>query len=685
MVAYLGLQPAFTAGELAPSLSARVDMSKYQQGCKLLQNFKVQPHGGAVKRPGFILLDEIPGEAALIRFVFNNEQAYCLVFGEKWLQIFTHEGPILNDGGSRFQIASPYTLEQARSLSVAQSADVLYIACWGVPPTKLKRLLSVNHNQWAFETITFGAPLPAPGGVAVTLVGGGTGATYEYFVTAQDDDGKESQLSAGAETVGPPSNNWTARQSINITWGNVDGAKLYRLFKSAYGGIPGYIASTKGTSYTDINISPSLSAEGSPEYIEPFPDGDYPGVVGFYEQRLIFASTPQKPQTIWMSKSGDYSNFALYNPIADDSPLELTIAAAEVSSMCWLASLRTLVLGSTSTEWEISASQGAFSAKTAQVRVQSYIGSKKIKPIIVGNTVLHVTRSGTRIDNLKYDFGADSYGAQDLTIMAQHLFEKWGIADWAFQQHPDSIVWVVRDDGVLLGLTYQAEHEVVAWHQHHTQGEFKAVCSVPKGGSDSLFVLTKRHRLRPGFFIERMADEYIDGDFSRAVFMDCALTYCNPENPVTELTGLNHLEGLAVDILADGAVMLPQMVKDGKVSWKHPKSIVSVGLGYISKLETMPVEIMGADGSSVGHKKQINAISILFRNTVGAKVSISSGQKEEIKWRSTEPYGTAPKQFSGYKEAIIPSTAETGATVCVTSDTPVPMTILALAPQIKVT
>ena len=138
---------------------ARVDLAKYGKGCRTLRNFLVQPHGGAVKRPGFELLDVLPGPCALVPFVFNQDQAYCLCFGEHWLRVATHDGFILGQDGQPYQIASPYTLAQARELSHAQSADVLFLACHGARPQRLKRL---GHDHWEFEGMVFTAPLPPP-------------------------------------------------------------------------------------------------------------------------------------------------------------------------------------------------------------------------------------------------------------------------------------------------------------------------------------------------------------------------------------------------------------------------------------------------------------------------------------------------------------------------------------------
>lgn len=682
----LGLQGAFTSGELSPSLSARVDLSKYQQGCRTLRNFVVQPHGGATKRPGFVLLDSMPGEAVLLSFVFNTEQAYCLCFGEKWLRVATRDGFVLKNGAP-YTLDSPYTLAEARKMCVTQSADVLFIACRGHVPRKLMRLA---HDEWQFEAMSFDPPLPTPGKPTLTFVneakksdGSGSSAQlvtpYTYYVTAVDKDGKESELSEGADLTGPASNNWQAGDYLSVAWQAVPGAEEYRLYKSSFGSRPGYITVISDLTYNDYNVAASLT-EGAPKYDNPFPDGDYPGTVCLFEQRLVFASSSKRPQTIWMSKSGDYGNFAIYDPVTDDSPIELTLASSEVSPMCWMVALRSLILGSSSVEWELGATgDGAFTAKTAKATPQSYRGSKELRALIIGNVLLHVSRSGSQVRDLQYDFGSDSYGGTDRTILAAHLLESERIEDWTYQQSPDSIVWAVRSDGVLLGMTFQAEHEVTAWHRHDTDGLFKAVCAVPQGYDDTLFAVV----LREGkHYLERMADRYLGGDASRAVFVDCALTYEGA--PVKALSGLDHLEGKEIGIYSNGAVEPPQVVERGAVSLLKPSGLVTVGLPYVADLETMPVELIGQDGASVGRKKYINAVNVLFRDTVTAKVGVGFGHLGNVKWRSRERYGEPLRPFSGIKSVTTRSLAENVVTVCIRSDEPTPMTILALMPSVEV-
>ena len=510
---------------------------------------------------------------------------------------------------------------------------------------------------------------------------------YTYYITAVNRDGKEGYMSIGANITGPSQNNWQGGDYIGMNWLPVAGAEEYRVYKAAFGGRGGYVATTGNTSWQDNNTAASAS-EGAPKYVDPFPDGDYPGTVCLFEQRLVFASSPKRQQTIWMSKTGDYGNFATYTPVADDSPIELTIASQEVSAANWMIPLRSLIFGTPGMEWEISGSgDSAFTAKTAKATPQSYWGSSLKRAMIIGNVILHVSSSGSQVRNLQYDFTSDSYGGSDLSILAAHLLERQTIVDWAYAKNPDSIIWAVRDDGVLLGLTFQAEHKIAAWHRHDTQGKFLSVCSVPHGKEHDLFAVIERGG---AYYLERMGERYLGGDPSRAVFLDCASTYEGAAAQV--IYGLGHLEGKTVGIFSRGAVEAPRVVSNGRVTLEAPSTLVTVGLPYTADLETMPVEVVAQNGASVALKKQINSINILFFESLGVKVGLTlvpgnlDGVKwQDVKWRTKEDeYGVPPAPFTGIKHLTMPNGAENSLSVCVRSELPTPVTVQAIMSRIEV-
>ena len=154
--------------------------------------------------------------------------------------------------------------------------------------------------------------------------------------------------------------------------------------------------------------------------------------------------------------------------------------------------LRTLLVGTSGTEWEVKSSGGALTASDVSIVPQSYRGSSRLPALLVGNSVLHMGRTNREMRDLLYDFGTDSYSGSDHAVLASHLFENKSVVDWAYQQSPNSIIWCVRSDGVLLGHTHLREHQVFAWHRHITQGKFKSICTIPGRHEDELFAVVQR-------------------------------------------------------------------------------------------------------------------------------------------------------------------------------------------------
>ena len=198
----------------------------------------------------------------------------------------------------------------------------------------------------------------------------------------------------------------------------------------------------------------------------------YPKTVSFFEQRLIFGGSTFYPQTIWASESGFYEHFHA----GDGSPADsfiYTIAANKVNTIRWLAPARDLIVGTAGGEFKVGRPTGEpLQPDNVQITQQTTYGGYSTQPIQIGNAVLFVQRQRKKIRELAYRFEDDAYLAPDMTLLAEHITGN-GIVDVDYAQEPQSIYWAVREDGTLLGLTYQREEDVVAWHRHIIGGSFK--------------------------------------------------------------------------------------------------------------------------------------------------------------------------------------------------------------------
>lgn len=253
----------------------------------------------------------------------------------------------------------------------------------------------------------------------------------------------------------------------------------------------------------------------------------YPSVVTFHQQRQVFANTPGQPQTVWMSQTGGYLNFGQNLPIQDSDAVTFTIASTQMNAITGFLPMQALVIFTAGGEWMCTGSnQLAITPSSLQLVLQGFRGSSLLPPVAVGNTALFIQNKGNQVRNLQYQFMTNTYAGDDITLWANHLFNGYTILDWCYQQIPDTTFWLIRDDGALLGLTYQLEQQVAAWHRHSTVGgTLESVCVVSEPPEDILYVLVNRTingaTLRT---IERMNTRVVT-DVKEAFFVDGGLSF----------------------------------------------------------------------------------------------------------------------------------------------------------------
>lgn len=674
------LQRSFAGGEITPEMFGRIDDVKFQTGLALCRNFVTKPHGPAENRAGTKFVREVKDSTKRVRlipFTYSTTQTMVLEFGDQYIRFHTL-GSTLLDGGVPYEVATPYLESDLFDLHYVQSADVLTIVHPNYAPRELRRLGATN---WTLVAINFTRSLAAPTGVSAVASGHTTAKTwYRYKVTSVSSDGlEESQGSAEASAKG---NLLETGGIVTISWSAVSGVSRYNVYK-LQGGLYGYIGETDGTSIVDDNIAPDLS-KTPPIYDSVFGSaGEYPGAVSYFEQRRAFAGTTNKPQNVWMSKSGTESNFSYSLPIRDDDRISFRVAAREANTMRHIVPMGQLLLLTSSAEWRVtSQNSDAITPTTINVVPQSYVGASNVQPQIVNNTAIYCAARGGHVRELAYNWQASGFLTGDLSLRAPHLFDGFEIKDMAYAKAPFPIVWLVSSSGKLLGLTYVPEQQVGAWHQHDTDGFIESCAVVAEGQEDALYVVVKRNIDDEDVrYVERFESRQIL-DQNDAYFVDCGATYDG--SPATTISGLSWLEGKTVNILADGAVHPQRVVTSGSVTLDQAASKVHVGLPITSDMQTLPFAAQIDNAFGQGRMKNVNKVILRVFQSSGIFAGPSFDKLTEAKQRTNEPYGSPPALKS--KEISITVTPQwsDGGQLCIRQLAPLPLTVVSMTLETEV-
>ena len=634
-------------------------------------------------------------------------------------------------GGTAYEIATPYTEADLPYLKFTQSADTVYISHPDYAPRKLTRS---GHVDWTLSVIDFQPPptyeadyFPDATLSASAVTGTGVTFTAGSSVFLASDAGRQlvypdesaraiiTTYSSGTvvladviddfpDTDPMASGDWSLRNSpatgvtpsgtrkhsiITLTadddcWRSVDVGR-YVLING------GAVRITVYTSATEVKgevLAFLSSADKAYDWTLETAQWDaalgYPGSVGFHEERLCFAGSDFWQQTVWGSVSGDYENHTGGPDDAD--ALTLPLSSGEMNRIHWLLSHSALLAGSGGSEWRIGSStyHEPLTPSNVQAKEESFHGVANIAPIKANDAVLFIQRGGRKLRELAYNTDAEKFVTTDLTILADHLTEEYGIVQMAWQKEPVPTLWAVRSDGVLLSLAYERSHDVVAWSRHITEGEFESVAVIPSNtGPDEVWVSVKRVI---NSSVVRCV-EYLAPDFGTVVedawFVDSGLKYEGVE--ISSVSGLDHLEGETVAVLADGAEHPHCVVAAGAITLNWPASKVIVGLPMTSILETMGLEMYGPEGTTQGRPKTISQLVLRLFRTIGLSVGTRADNLVAIPFRSpADEMDQALDLFTGDKQVAVPGGWGTSQSIYITSDNPLPLTVLGICAETEV-
>lgn len=468
---------------------------------------------------------------------------------------------------------------------------------------------------------------------------------------------------------------------------------------------PGYCvlritAVATSTSATATAITPVPDgAVGAPQASTRWAKSDwatngYPTHVTFFRERLVFARASD--QKMWFSVAGDYENFSDRDDggvITADMSATIQISSEQANEIKWLAPGDSLIVGTASNEFIVSeiTTQDVFGPGNIKAVPSTHYGSVTVSPARIGNTTFFVQSSGRKVRELAYSIENDGLASVDVTRLSPRIIPRAArVTQLAYQQEPNSIVWATRSDGVPVGFTYSREEDVFGWHRHTIGGTnsfVKSMDCIPAadGGRDELWLSvrrtidgTTRH------YIEVMQDDWDSSlELEDAFYSDSGLVYSGAANDV--ISGLDHLEGETVSILADGAVHPTRVVTDGAITLQEEVEKAVIGLAAPCKLATKRIEAGAQIGTAQGRLKRIAKLWVRFLDTLGGKFSPKEdGPYEPVIFRTAaNPLDSAPPPFTGDKEVSWRGGYERDGIMWYTNDQPLPVTIVALMPEME--
>ncbi len=512
---------SFNAGIWSEKLDARSDLARYGAACSELLNFIPHPYGGISNRAGteYVFSGE-DENVRLISFQFNSEQSYIIAMTHKKAKILK-DGGLVVDNGEVVVFETPYEEKDLQQVQYIQSADVLYMTH---PKYKPKKITRSSHVDWKMEDVFDYATVVVPRPKYISVKNNKTTTKYNYAVTLVDKDGREGEYLKASE--GAAIGAMLDFEKLPEEYENCVKYNVYR----EKGGVFGWVDSTMYSTWVDPNAggtNPDMNATPPLSRIPCKEPGDYPTCACIHQGRLLFAGSDNKPRTLLGSRSGSFDDFSIRSPLQDDDSYEFEISGGQVDRIHWMRSFNgVLLVGCGGGEYLVTGESNTspITPNSVNVKQQTSYGCARLPSLVAGATVLFIQEGKNIVRDMFYSLESDQYNGNDISVLAENLFVGKKITAVTWQRDPNYVLWAVRNDGILLGLTYIKEQQVWAWHRHETKGgKFVDVAVIRNNdGEDDLYLTVERGGK---YFVELMKSRELDKDINKSWFLDSAVEF----------------------------------------------------------------------------------------------------------------------------------------------------------------
>ena len=739
---FYAIQPAFTGGEISDDVASRVDLEKYQLSLLKAENAVIRPYGSVKKRQGSIFCGSAKyANKKTILQKFNNTitNAFLLEIGHEYIRVWENGEYIGVEIATPYQETDLEYLRFVQSIDVMYITSRNYPVKKLIRYSRTNwQLVDIDWIRPPFGDINSNLAnklsLSAAEGTA-TLT-----ATRNTFTNNMVGDWiklSKAQSSSNIHTTSSGTTSaiicgnswkiithgtWTGTVIVQISddktnWrelrrytsandfnpsesGSVEDKSYLRLVNTITSGT--CTADLTAYPYTEeayVKITDVTDAKHAIVTIDGFTTAGmtnvtdwffgawsktagYPACITFFQDRLCFGGTRTKPQRIWMSRSGDYENFGVEKEagtVTDDSAITADLLSLSTFTINHMMAGNDLIILTDGNEWTISGAQTVTPSSITPRNQQSY-GSNNVSPIKVGNRIVYVQRRGSIIRDMGYSYDTDSYGGIDLTLLAKNLIKNKEIIGSSYAQEPDSTLFFVRDDGVLLLLTYIVDQKVFAWSHFTTDGKYQSVAAVSEGNKDAVyFVVKRRINGEDVQYIEKFMYDVETENQQDYVQTDSSIVIDSVE-AVTEVTGLEHLEGKEVYVMSDGYLYDLMTVTNGTVTIPQAAKKITVGLPYtmIIKQPNFDISVQGS-GSIQGRYVDIANVILRVTRSFDGKIGSTEELQNEIIYDPERLELGEVVLYSGDKKVTIPKGGfNKHGRIVITHDKPYPFNLSAI-------
>jgi hypothetical protein len=466
------IKTSFAGGEWGSSLFGRTDIAQYANACEIVENFLVRPYGSAISRPGSRYVAEVKDstkETRLIKFIFNQTDAYIIEMGEYYFRFYTNGAVVVTSGTTPYEISHIYSEDEIWDVQFTQLNDVIWLTHPDHPPQRLIRVAAANWTCTEFAFI--GGPFLDDNTTATTLNASATTGTINLTFSPT---GSGIFVVSSASTKG----HLGAYFKIGYTVTNSTTGIEEQGYVKITNVVNTYTATASVIKTLSTSGATTIWAEGAWSAVRK-----YPACVNFHERRLWFARTDYEPNKVWGSKSFVYDDFAL-DAENDDDGLNLELASNESNEIMWLASGKSLIAGTYGGAFIInSGTSEPITPTNANASEEVSYGTEPIPPKKIGNFLYYVQRFSKKLRELFYSWDLDTYKSMDKTILSPHIFGD-GVWEMDYQENPDTVLWCLLTNGEIATLTREVDQEVQGWSRQTTNGTYCSLAIIPSQVSD---------------------------------------------------------------------------------------------------------------------------------------------------------------------------------------------------------